>query len=54
MGGALAGRTDLDQQALTEWVERRLRQVDAAELTYIAHQLDFLVQRPTEDQGTTS
>jgi SAM-dependent methyltransferase len=39
---ALAGHPDLDPTGLQAWVEQRRRQVEARELVYIAHQLDFL------------
>lgn len=32
---------ELDAQALEAWTERRRAQIDAGELVYIAHQLDF-------------
>jgi len=40
--GALRSRPELDGRALSRWVERRHRQIERAELTYIAHQLDIL------------
>jgi ubiquinone/menaquinone biosynthesis C-methylase UbiE len=43
LDGALCGRSELDQQCFARWVEQRHRQIDAGELVYIAHQLDFLV-----------
>ena len=38
--GALRRNTELDARALARWVERRHRQIERGELTYIAHQLD--------------
>ena len=38
--GALRARPELDGRALARWVERRHRQIERGELTYIAHQLD--------------
>jgi SAM-dependent methyltransferase len=38
----LKGHIDLNQGELENWVQERRRQVERAELTYIAHQLDFL------------
>jgi SAM-dependent methyltransferase len=38
----LVGRPDVDQDALKDWITARRRQIDRWELTYIAHQLDFL------------
>jgi hypothetical protein len=37
---ALRPRPELDGRLLTRWVERRHRQIERGELTYIAHQLD--------------
>jgi SAM-dependent methyltransferase len=39
---SLVGRPDMDQGALKDWITTRRRQIDRCELTYIAHQLDFL------------
>lgn len=44
IGEALHGRPELDQHRLASWLEQRHRQVDAAELVYVAHQLDALAQ----------
>ena len=38
--GALRTRPELDGRTLARWVERRHRQIERGELTYIAHQLD--------------
>lgn len=37
---ALRARPELDGRLLARWVERRHRQIERGELTYIAHQLD--------------
>jgi SAM-dependent methyltransferase len=39
--GALRGHPLLKEASLQEWISRRRQQVEQAELTYIAHQLDF-------------
>jgi len=44
--GALTGHAALDADAFAAWVERRHRQIEAAELVYIAHQLDVLGRLP--------
>ncbi|PSQ96034.1 MAG: class I SAM-dependent methyltransferase [Bacteroidetes bacterium SW_9_63_38] len=41
----LTGHPDLDADAFAEWMATRRRQVEAGELTYIAHQLDVLAQK---------
>jgi hypothetical protein len=38
---ALKGHPGLDPAHLTGWITQRQAQIDAAELIYIAHQLDF-------------
>ncbi len=38
----LRGHPELDEQRFAEWLEERRRQINRGELTYIAHQLDFL------------
>jgi hypothetical protein len=35
----------LDSRAFGAWLKERRRQVEAGELVYIAHQMDFLVRR---------
>jgi SAM-dependent methyltransferase len=50
MHGALRGHAALDPSAFDGWVAERYRQIDACQLVYLAHQFDFLVQRPLEDQ----
>ena len=42
IGRALNGHPELEMGRFKAWVARRHRQIDSAELTYIAHQLDFL------------
>lgn len=42
---ALAGHPDLDRSRFTAWMNRRRQQLEAGELVYIAHQIDFLVSR---------
>ena len=46
----LSGSPALDANAFAAWVEERHRQIDAAELIYIAHQLDLLGRVPADDQ----
>lgn len=43
---ALAGRPELNPDRFTRWIRARHAQVEAAELVYIAHQMDFLGQSP--------
>jgi hypothetical protein len=42
---ALCRRPELDAEMFARWVEERHAQVDAAQLVYVAHQLDMLGQR---------
>lgn len=42
MRRALSGRAELEQTAFAAWIEQRHAQIDAGELVYIAHQLDFV------------
>ena len=42
IGRALQGHPDLDSSSFQTWLERRHRQIDSAELIYIAHQLDVM------------
>ena len=44
--GALAGSTEVDAPALAAWVALRHAQIERAELTYIAHQLDAFGRAP--------
>lgn len=43
---ALLVRPEVDQDGLKGWLATRRAQVDSGELTYIAHQLDFVGRRP--------
>lgn len=43
---ALAGHPELDAQVFSEWIRKRHTQIEAHELVYIAHQLDFLARSP--------
>jgi SAM-dependent methyltransferase len=45
--GALAGAPGLDQARFAAWIAERQAQIDRGDLVYIAHQLDFLAQRPS-------
>ncbi len=42
---SLTGHPELDTDTFTAWLRERHAQVKHAELVYIAHQMDFLVQR---------
>ena len=42
IGGALGGHPELDGGRLRAWIAERHRQIEAAELIYIAHQLDVM------------
>lgn len=42
MYGALKDHPNLDPARFEAWIETRHQQIDAGELTYIAHQIDFL------------
>jgi hypothetical protein len=42
---SLADHRDLDAVAFAAWLKERRAQIDRGELVYIAHQMDFLVQR---------
>ncbi len=46
VGSALKGHPDLNHERFNAWIGQRHRQVDAGELVYIAHQLDFLGRVP--------
>ena len=43
---ALAQRPEIEPGALAEWIALRRKQVERAELVYLAHQLDFLGRCP--------
>ncbi|MGO8761880.1 MAG: class I SAM-dependent methyltransferase [Desulfobaccales bacterium] len=42
IGGALGGHPELDGGRFRAWIAERHRQIEAAELIYIAHQLDVM------------
>jgi len=42
---SLTGHPELEPKAFADWLKERRAQIDRGELTYIAHQMDFLVQR---------
>jgi SAM-dependent methyltransferase len=42
----LCGHPELDSDGFAAWVAERHRQIDAAELAYVAHQLDFFGRAP--------
>jgi hypothetical protein len=42
IGRALQGHPDLENDAFRAWLAQRHRQIDSAELIYIAHQLDVM------------
>ncbi len=42
----LAGHPQLDGAQVDAWAQRRHHQIDAGELVYIAHQLDYLARKP--------
>lgn len=44
--GALRGHAELDAGAFAAWIAERHRQIDAAELAFVAHQLDFVGRAP--------
>ena len=41
---SLTGRTGLDAAAFADWLSKRRAQIEAGELVYIAHQMDFLAK----------
>lgn len=40
---ALAGHPDLDRVVFDQWISQRRAQIEGGRLTYVAHQMDFLV-----------
>ena len=46
IGEALSSYPEVDGHALTSWLALRRQQIDRAELTYLAHQLDFMGRCP--------
>jgi len=41
---SLTGHPELDAESFTHWLSERRSQIERGELTYIAHQMDFLVK----------
>jgi hypothetical protein len=50
MHRALAGHPKLDQAQFARWITQRQAQIEAGELVYLAHQLDFLGRWPGADK----
>lgn len=48
MHQALQGHPELDSPLFEAWIAQRHAQIEAGTLVYIAHQLDFLFQRPLQ------
>ncbi|MCX7707120.1 MAG: class I SAM-dependent methyltransferase [Anaerolineae bacterium] len=48
VASALTGHPALDPDRFGRWIEQRHAQIEAGQLVYIAHQLDFLGRRPVE------
>lgn len=46
VAAALAGHPELDSDRFGRWIQQRHAQIETGRLVYIAHQLDFLGQRP--------
>ena len=42
---SLKAHAELDPAEFQNWLEKRRSQVERGELVYIAHQMDFLVQK---------
>lgn len=42
---SLKGNEELDEDVFADWLRRRRKQIERGELTYVAHQLDFLVKK---------
>lgn len=42
---SLKGNTELDENVFADWLRKRHEQIEHGELTYVAHQLDFLVKK---------
>lgn len=45
MEESLKGNTGLDKDIFADWLQKRHKQIEHGELTYVAHQLDFLVKK---------
>lgn len=41
---SLTGHTELDENLFDDWIKKRRTQIERGELTYIAHQVDFLAR----------
>jgi hypothetical protein len=41
---SLRGNKELDEKVFADWLRKRHKQIERGELTYVAHQLDFLVK----------
>ncbi len=54
IAGAVAGQGGVEPGRLAAWTDARLAQIQAGELIYIAHQLDFLGRLPEETPAMTS
>ena len=50
MGQTLSQSPELDQKQFAQWLTKRQAQIERGELTYIAHQLDFVGVRNTDLQ----
>jgi hypothetical protein len=46
IAGALSVTSEVEGGGLRDWIELRHQQIERGELTYVAHQLDFLGRRP--------
>jgi SAM-dependent methyltransferase len=44
VSGAISSDPEVADRRLSEWTDRRRRQIDEAELTYCTHQLDLLIR----------
>jgi hypothetical protein len=42
---SLKGNKELDEKVFSNWLRKRHEQIERGELTYVAHQLDFLVKK---------
>ncbi|WKZ35625.1 MAG: hypothetical protein QY332_18605 [Anaerolineales bacterium] len=40
---SLRGNTELNENVFADWLKKRHQQIERGELTYVAHQLDFLI-----------
>jgi SAM-dependent methyltransferase len=52
IGAALDGHAQLNAEEFSAWIAARHAQIDAGELVYIAHQLDFLGRYPASVRAT--